>query len=87
MNQYEAMLKSLEEFDIKVASAKYCEQSLGSWYVDIKSDPKYRIAHDGRDNTIVLEVMKGKDWSCLLSDKTKSGKHVIEKLVSELNAI
>lgn len=81
------MLESLRAFDIKIAFAEYDEQAFGSWYIEIESNPKYRIVHDGRDATIVLEVIKNYDWSCLLSDKTKSGKHVIEKLVRELNAI
>ena len=87
MNQYKAMLESLRAFDITITNAEYYEQAFGSWKVEIESNPKYRVVHDGRDATIVLEVMKNNNWSCLLSDKTKSGKHVIEKLVRELSAI
>jgi len=81
------MLGSLKTLDISIACAEYDEQAFGSRYVEIDSKPRYRVVHDGRDETIVLEIMKYNDWSCLLSDETKSGKHVIEKLVAELNAI
>ena len=87
MKRYQALLRYLEENNIPVRSSKYYENAFGSWYIEIESDPLYRVAHDGRDKTIVLEIFKNNDWHCLSFDKTKSGKHVIGKLKYELRSL
>ena len=81
------MLANLKEYSIPIKYSEYDDQTFGSWYVEIESNPFYRVVHDGRDKTIVLEVNKNNKWNCLISDKTKTGKHVIEKLRAELNAL
>ena len=85
MNEYNAIIDRLKENNIPIKHSEYDEQAMGSWYVEIQSIPLYRIAHDGRDKTIVLEVNKNNEWNCLISDKTKSGKYAIEKLQEKLN--
>lgn len=87
MKEYNAVLASLKELDIPIKESEYNEQAFGSWYVEIKSLPPYRVVHDGRDKTIVLEENKNGEWSSLMYDKSKTGKHVIERLVQEINAL
>ena len=85
MKEFNLILTCLKEFSIPIRYSEYDEQAFGSWYIEIESNPLYRVAHDGRDKTIVLEVNRNNEWDCLISDKTKSGKHIIEKLRKELN--
>ena len=87
MKRYQILIKILAENIIPVRASKYFENSFGSWYIEIESNPMYRIAHDGRDKIIVLEVLKNNDWHCLSYDKTKSGKYIIEELKNELESI
>lgn len=87
MERYQTLLSNLTENGIPVRASKYYENAFGSWYIEIESNPLYRVAHDGRDKTIVLEVLKNNDWHCLSYDKTKSGKHVIKKLKNELKSL
>ena len=60
---------------------------MGSWYIETQSQPAYRLVHDGRDKTIVLEISRNSEWDSLAFDKSKTGKHVIQRLVEELNAL
>lgn len=85
MKTYSSLIKQLEENGISIKSSNYYEHLIGSWTIEIESEPVYRIVHDGRDRTIVLEVSDGRnDWTSLLGDKTKSGKHVLATLVNKL---
>ena len=84
MNEYDSILEKIKLKDLPIKDAKYEEAVFGSWYIELDSNPSYRVVHDGRDKTIVLEINKNNEWVCLVSDKTKSGKHVLEKLMSEL---
>jgi hypothetical protein len=85
MKTYSSLLKQLDEKGISIKSSNYDEHLMGSWTIEIESEPVYRIVHDGRDKTIVLEVSDGRnDWTSLLADKTKSGRHVIAKLADKL---
>ena len=86
MKEYNAILSSLESHNIPIKESEFNEEAFGSWYIETKSLPVYRVVHDGRDKTIVLEVNKN-EWSSLMHDKTKTGKHIIQKLVDELNAL
>jgi len=85
MKTYNALLTNLKELHIPIKESEYNEKAFGSWYIEIKSSPSFRVVHDGRDKTIVLEKIKNKEWCSVMYDKTKSGKHVIETLVKELN--
>jgi hypothetical protein len=87
MKEYNAMLGNLEEHNIPIRRSEFDGQAMGSWFIEINSNPLYRVAHEGRDKTIVLEVNRKNEWNCLISDKTKSGKHVIKRLVVELDAL
>lgn len=87
MKEYNAMLLNFKAHNIPVRESEFNEQAFGSWYIETKSQPVYRVVHDGRDRTIVLEVKHNNEWSCLLSDKTKSGRYVLQKLVDELNSL
>ena len=83
MKQYKSILKELEMNGIPIHSSRYDDHAMGSWFIETSSTPPYRIVHDGRDKTIVLEVFEN-EWNSMLADKTKSGKHVISKLMHEL---
>ncbi len=85
MRQYERILSELKSKNVPISCAEYDEQAFGSWYIQIEFSPPLRIAHDGRDKTIVLEEKKKNEWNCLLFDKTKSGRHVLGKLGELLN--
>jgi hypothetical protein len=85
MKEFDSMLASLNECSIPIKYSEYDENAFGSWYVEIDSKPMYRVVHDGRDKTIVLEVHRNNEWNSLISDKTKSGKYLVEKLRIELN--
>lgn len=88
MNSYTSLLKQLDEEGISIKSSEYDEHLMGSWAIEIESKPAYRIVHDGRDKTIVLEVSDGRnDWTSLLADKTKSGNHVLATLASKLKGL
>lgn len=84
MKEYNSIIANLKKCSIPIKYSEYDDQAFGSWYVEIQSIPLYRIVHDGRDKTIALEVSRNNEWNCLISDKTKSGKHVIEQLLEEL---
>ena len=79
------MLANLKESNIQIKESEYDAQAFGSWYIEIISSPPYRVVHDGRDKTIVLEASRNNEWSSIMYDKTKTGKHVIKRLVQELN--
>jgi hypothetical protein len=83
MKQYEAMIADLEKKGIKIKTSKYDDHAMGSWYIVTNTMPPYRIVHDGRDKTVVLEVLEN-EWNPLIADKTQSGKHVISRLMDEL---
>ena len=85
MKRYNALLTKLKELNIPIKESEYNEKAFGSWYIEIKSSPPYRVVHDGRDKTIVLEKNNNNEWSSVMYDKTNSGKHVIERLIKELN--
>jgi hypothetical protein len=84
MKQYEDMQNKILELGITILSATYYID--GSWEIQISASPPYRIAHDGRDKTIVLEILKN-GWTCIIADKTKSGRHLIPKLKEELKIV
>ncbi|MGD8941040.1 MAG: hypothetical protein PVJ72_16765 [Gammaproteobacteria bacterium] len=84
MKTYNALLTNLKELNIPIKETEFNEQAFGSWYIEIESSPSYRVVHDGRDKTIVLEKSNNNEWSSVMYDKTKSGKHVIERIVKEL---
>ena len=79
MKEYERILREIKDKSLPIKESKYEEAIFGSWYIELETNPSYRVVHDGRDKTIVLEVSKNDEWECLISDKTKSGKHVLEK--------
>jgi len=83
MKQYQSILNALEEKKVPIKGYRYDEQVMGSWFIETATTPTYRIVHDGRDETIVLEILQN-EWKPLFADKTKSGKHVILKLINEL---
>ncbi len=87
MKEYDAMLSDFETYSIPVRKSEFDDEAFGSWYIETQSQPVYRVVHDGRDNTVVLEVSNNDEWSSLMFDKTKTGKHIIKRLVEELNAL
>ncbi len=88
MKTYSLLLKQLEEKDIPIKTSNYDEHLMGSWVIEIASTPVYRIVHDGRDKTIVLETLdKNSDWTSLLADKTKTGKHILKELTTKLSSL
>ena len=87
MKEYSAMLSNLESHNIPIKDSEFNEEAFGSWYIETQSEPVYRIVHDGRDKTIVLEVNNNNEWTSLMFDKTITGKYVIQRLVEELDVL
>lgn len=87
MKEFESILNSLNKNGVPIKKSSYNEKILGSWFIEIDFKPPYRIVHDGRDRTIVLEEMNNSEWKSILSDKTRSGKHILSKVLNKLNDI
>jgi len=88
MKTYISILQELQQRDISIKLSEYHGYAFGSWFIEIYSKPPYRLVHDGRDKTIVLEVKnKDKEWTSILADKTRSGKHVLKALLDKIESL
>jgi hypothetical protein len=87
MRNYQAIIESMKSKNIPIKHSEFDDEAFGSWYIELDSQPLYRIVHDGRDKTIVLEENKNHEWSSIMADKTKSGKHILARLTNVLSAL
>lgn len=85
MKEFKSISNCLKEHGVLIKKSRYDEKIFDSWFIEIDSKPSYRIVHDGRDKIIVLEEMNNSEWRSIMADKTKSGKHVLSKVLTKLN--
>jgi hypothetical protein len=83
-NHFDKIIQTLKDNGYQLGNSEYNDQAFGSWWITINSKPPFRIVHDGRDKTICLEKYEKDEWNCIMADKTITGKHIVNKLKSEI---
>jgi len=79
MKNFNKLISELQKEKIEIKESYFDDQHMGSWHIELNTNPKYRIVHDGRDKTVVLEIFNNSDWECVTYDKSKWGKHILIK--------